>query len=303
MKTVTKLLAALLLTLVSGIATYALPLQTYVSSTGNDTNDCTQSTPCRTFAGAAAKTAAKGSITALDSSTYGLITIDKALTIQAAPGVYAALEGGRNTDAITINAAPTDVVVLRNLQIITRSVADTNGIVINTVGTLHVESSVITGFKAAGISGPSLCNENGCAQLYVIDTILRDNDTGIKIGNVNASIDHCRIENNKTGAQISMQAKVTISNCLVAGNINVGLDATPLGNGRVETCIVTNNGTGIRSASAGSGSDAVYVVSNSMISGNHTGVAVNGGKIFSFGNNRFSANGVNGAFTDTLLQQ
>lgn len=45
------LFVAVLVTLVLAAVTQALPSQTFVASTGNDANDCTQSTPCRTFAG------------------------------------------------------------------------------------------------------------------------------------------------------------------------------------------------------------------------------------------------------------
>ena len=118
---VSVLCAAFLTMLVLASVSNALPSQTFVSSTGNDANNCTQSTPCRTFAAAVPRTRAKGIITALDSSFYGIVTIDRALTIQAAPGVFAVLEGSKTDDVVTINAGTSDVVALRNLHIVSRS--------------------------------------------------------------------------------------------------------------------------------------------------------------------------------------
>jgi nitrous oxidase accessory protein NosD len=299
-------IAAFMLTLAWAVAAQALPSQTYVASTGNNANDCTQSTPCRTFAGAVPKTAVKGVITALDSSTYGIVTIDKALTIQAAPGVSAVIEGGGTTDAVTINAAATDIVALRNLHIFTRSKAATKGIVINTVGTLHVENCVITGFGEAGILGPNVCNESGCAQLYVIDTILRDNVAGMKIGSVKASIEHCRIEHNHTGILVQAQGEAMIRDSVLVDNSDVGLKAETFGSAKMENCVVKDSATGILGDSININGQTFFssiYVSTTMVIANGTGLSNNGGLLISFGNNRIGDNGVNGAFTATIPEK
>jgi hypothetical protein len=306
-KKLSTLCAALLTTLALAAVTHALPSQTFVSSTGNDANDCTQPSPCRTFAGAVLKTSAKGIITALDSSVYGIVTIDRAITIQAAPGVSAVLEGGRTDDVVTINAGTTSVVALRNLQIMTRSVAANQGVLINAVGTLHVENCIITGFGGVGILGPDHCYETGCTQVFVLDTVFRGNVTGMKLGSVTALVDHCRFDHNHTGIQVVAQADVTIRDSVLAGSSDVALKAQIFGNARVENCVVTNNGTGIQGESVNGGGQNVYrsgvSVSSTMIVSNETGLAANGGLIFSLGNNRLFANHTDGAFTDTILQQ
>jgi len=301
------LCAAFLITLALAGTTQALPSQTFVSSAGNDANDCTQSTPCRTFAGAVPKTSAKGIITALDSSTYGIVTIDRALTIQAAPGVSAILEGGRTDDVVTISAGTSSVVALRNLQIMTRSLAANKGVVVNAVGTLHVENCLITGFGDAGIVSPNGCNETGCAQLFVLDSIFRDNVAGVTLGSVNALLDHCRFEHNHTGIRVVAQADVTVRDCVLAGNSDVGLKAEILGGATMENCVVSKNGTGIQGDSVNVNGQVVSFssvsVSSTMIVSNETGLASFGGHLVSFGNNRLTHNGTNGVFTDTILQQ
>ena len=298
------LLTALGMTLSVAALAQALPSQTFVASTGNDANDCTQSTPCRTFAGAVPKTVVKGVITAIDSSTYGVVTIDKSLTIQAAPGVYAVVQGGRADDGVTISAGSTDVVVLRNLQIVTQSIATNKGVVINTVGTLHVESCIITGFKDSGIGGPGVCNAGVCPELFVIDTILRDNFRGMYIRSGNVTVDHCRVEDNTIGILIQ-EAKVTIRDSVVGGNAGAGVTVigtagSPAGGG-MENCLLTRNGIGL--VLNGTASNPYFYVSTTMIVSNDLGLQPNGGHLFSFGNNRMAGNGLNGAFTDTIVTQ
>jgi nitrous oxidase accessory protein NosD len=294
--------AACAMTLAAGAMVHALPSQTFISTTGNDANDCTQSTPCRTFAAAVPRTGTRGVITALDSGSFGIVTVDKALTLQAAPGMYAVLQGGRTDDGVTINAGASEVVVLRNLHIITQSVADNKGVAINTAGAVHIESCVIAGFGGSGIFKGGNCNENGCAQLFVIDTILRDNVTGMDLASVKGSIDHCRIEHNHTGILVQAQGDATIRDSVVSGNSSVGIRTTILGGATVENCVVANNGTGIAGESAPGSFSAVRVSSTTIVA-NVTGILPNGGHISSFGNNRVASNITNGAFTFTIQLQ
>jgi len=296
-----------LMILVFASVSNALPSQTFVSSTGNDANDCTQPTPCRTFAGAVLKTGAKGIVTALDSSVYGIVTIDRSLTLQAAPGVSAVLEGGRTDDVVTINAGTTAVVALRNLQIITRSLAANKGVLINSVGTLHVEGCMINGFGDAGIRSPNTCSGTGCPQLFVLDSIFRENVTGVTLGSVNALLDHCRFEHNHIGIKVVAQGDVTVRDSVLAGNSDIGLKAEIFGGARIENCVVTHNGTGIQGDSNSFDGQVVSFssisVSSTMIVSNVTGLAAFGGHLISFRNNRLAHNGTNGAFTDTIEQQ
>src|SRR5215468_4700454 len=86
--------------------------QTWVSGVGDDANPCSRISPCKTFAGAISKTAGGGEIDALDPGGFGSVTITKSITLNGA-GTLASIFAESGTSAITVNAGPTDVVVLR----------------------------------------------------------------------------------------------------------------------------------------------------------------------------------------------
>jgi nitrous oxidase accessory protein NosD len=281
--------------------------RTYVSSAGSDANACSLTAPCRNFSGAAAKTLARGEITALDSATYGNITITKALTLQAAPGAHAVMGTGSSTTPVVVNAGEADVVVLRNLHVTRAGMGTTTrGIQLIRVGALHIESCVVAGFSDTGIYAvPDYLNADGKGpRLFVKDTVARDNGVGLAMSSVIASVDHSRVENNATGVLFSGQAIATVRDSLVAGNADYGLKASagPSNYTAVENCVVTNNGTGIQAAEF-LGLRGVFHVSHTMISANNTGLSPNGGSIQSFGNNRLANNNSNGAFTSTIQEQ
>src|SRR5919204_5590467 len=89
--------------------------RTWVSGVGDDANPCSRPAPCKTFAGAISKTAAGGEINCLDPGGFGGVTITKALTIKCQYTEGGVLVSG--TNAIVVNAASTDKVTLRGLDI------------------------------------------------------------------------------------------------------------------------------------------------------------------------------------------
>src|SRR5439155_8504110 len=95
-------------------AAMAQATRTWVSGVGDDVNPCSRTAPCKTFAGAISKTAAGGEINCLDPGGFGAVTITKALVIDCHYTEGGVLAGG---NGIVVNAATTDVVVLRGLDI------------------------------------------------------------------------------------------------------------------------------------------------------------------------------------------
>src|ERR1700722_16414031 len=76
--------------------------RSFVSSTGVDTNPCTITQPCGSFAVAYTKISANGIIAALDPGKYGPLTIIGPVTING--NGWAAITGLAAGSAITINA-------------------------------------------------------------------------------------------------------------------------------------------------------------------------------------------------------
>src|SRR5919199_3149621 len=108
-------LAVALVALAIPAAASAQATRTWVSGVGDDANPCSRTAPCKTFAGAISKTAAKGEINCLDPGGFGGVTINKSLTIKCHYTEGGVLVSG--TNAIVINAAATDKVELRGLDI------------------------------------------------------------------------------------------------------------------------------------------------------------------------------------------
>jgi hypothetical protein len=89
--------------------------RTWVSGVGDDANPCSRTAPCKTFAGAISKTANGGEINCLDPGGFGGVTITKSLTIKCQYTEGGVLVSG--TTAVVVNAAATDKITLRGLDI------------------------------------------------------------------------------------------------------------------------------------------------------------------------------------------
>jgi hypothetical protein len=89
--------------------------RTWVSGTGNDDAYCSRDKPCKTFAGAIAKTAVGGEINILDAGDFGGVTITKSISIIAVGATAGTIAQGIN--GIVIDAGPTGIVKLYGLDI------------------------------------------------------------------------------------------------------------------------------------------------------------------------------------------
>jgi len=126
--------------------------RTWVSGVGDDANPCSRTAPCKTFAGAISKTAGGGEINCLDPAGFGGVTITKSLTIACAHTEGGLLVSG--TPGVTVNAGPTDTVVLDGLDIEGLGTG-TNGV--NFVGgaLLFINNSKIHHFATNGVNANS----------------------------------------------------------------------------------------------------------------------------------------------------
>jgi hypothetical protein len=121
--------------------------RSFVSSSGVDTNPCTITQPCATFAHAYTAIGANGIIAALDPGKYGPITITGPVTING--NGWAAITGPSSGVAITINAVSGNVTLI-GLEIDGAGAADT-GILFNSGSRLNIRDSAIQNFVFDGI--------------------------------------------------------------------------------------------------------------------------------------------------------
>jgi hypothetical protein len=302
---------------VNGSILQAQATRTWVSGVGDDVNPCSRTAPCKTFAGAISKTAAGGQINVLDPGAYGALTITKSITVDAS-GHFAGVLATLGSSGIIVNAAASDIVVLRGLTI------DGNGTGANGVrhlagAALYIENCVIRSFRSASVgSGHGISfAPSGASELYVSDTVVTHNGTGTNgggilikpsgAGSASVVLDRVGIHNNVFGLQANGNGntggiKVTIRDSTSAGNSFAGITATTPGGGSVinlmvESSASVNNGTiGILS----DGALSTVRISNATATGNGTGLQIsNGAVLASHGNNRVGGNGTDGAPNQT----
>jgi parallel beta helix pectate lyase-like protein len=197
----------------------ALANRVFVSArSGNNANSCDNiATPCQTFAGAVTQLNPDGEVIVLDSGGYGPVTITQGVTIEAPAGVTAFVHPPSG-DAITINAGSA-AVTLRGL---TLNGGTNNGITVNSVGTLNVENSFITGFGNAGIQMTSAgrLNVKGTDVKACLIGVLLANTAGV----AQASIDHCHLDGNTVGfdARTTSPGSSTTTASYTTANNNTG---------------------------------------------------------------------------------
>jgi hypothetical protein len=319
--------------------------RTWVSGAfGDDANPCTRTSPCKTFAAALTATTAEGEIDVLDpggdttttpgdGGGFGAVTIDKSVSIVAVGVVGAILVNSSN--AITVSAGSTDVVVLRGLTLDGSSGGGVSGIQFNSGAALHIEDCAINSFgtgiqikpgaasqifiKNTVVRNSSTANGDGNAievvptagqtDIFIQDTIV-GNNAGIGVSfapsgsaTVTASLDTVRMEKNSAGVVANDNAQVSVRNSVSVGNGSSGFVASSSSGPaviNVKSSMASGNAAGINS----NGAKSTIDLSRVTVVDNATGLsATNGGHIVSFGNNKITNNGTNGAPTQTISQK
>jgi len=193
--------------------------RTWVSGVGSDANPCSRTTPCQTWAGAISKTSAFGEIDALDPGGFGTVTITKSIIIDGGPNAGGISAAG--ISGITINAASTDVITIRNLHIECLGGVSpcANGINVVSAQALHVQHVDIVAF-GNGI------NISSATSLYVDGVTIHDGTgNGINFAPPStsyASVTDSTFENNANGVVANDFARMTVSNSTAAGNTGSG---------------------------------------------------------------------------------
>lgn len=286
------------------IITLAIPLlvraeanRTWVSGVGDDVNVCSRFAPCKTFAGALAKTNLGGEINCVTSGGFGGVTINKSITIDGTGCSAGILAVGTHGILINITAQgdASKTVRLRGLSINGMGTG-TNGIRVVAARRVFIEDIVIDGFGDHGIQV-----ETPVANVFVKDTTIRNvAKSGINVqpsGNSPATtlwIDRASLLSSFTGLFVGKGARATIRDSdIILHKSGVVAEKGELS---IVNCLLTENTAAIN-ARKGSTIRLSYVT---VINNDSGLVATDDGKIISFKNNVVHGNVEDGAPTSTI---
>ena len=272
----------------------------FVASYGNDANPCTFGSPCKTFQQAVNVVDPGGEVTAIDSAGFGPITITQAVTITSPDGVEAGIVPAAGGNAITINAGPTDAVVLRGLTLNGSGIA-LNGVVFDSGASLTVTNCVVQNFIHDLISprsgnGILIQPTSGTVKFEITSTIVSNNGSngiyyfpGSSAG-ASGVVDHVTATNNSNGVEFltvntPYGTTIVVSNSVASNNSSTGVFISGGGAGPLLVAIdnteINNNGTGIFAESA------AVELGRSVLIFNGTPIQDNtAGNFFSFKNNQ-----------------
>jgi hypothetical protein len=314
-----KVFSIVILILTVASLAHATSSRTWVSGLGTDVGACSRTAPCATFTFAIMQTTAGGEIDALDPGDFGVVTIDRAITIDGTTGAgFASIAVPANLVGITITAAATDVVTIRNLSINGNGSSNSAGIVMTGAGTVHIENCVVANNGSVGIFDHRTGSVNSVFYLYIKDTVSRNNGAflgGITIAPgypsnpgvfIIASLTNVRSQdNNGSGVAAEPGTYATLDHCNITGNRTDGILAIGASGGvegnanfasvAVKNSVSSNNGTGIEADA-----NSIVRVSGVQVFDNTLGLNPNGGLINSYGTNEIDGNTTNGAPSNTI---
>ena len=228
-----RLLTALLIVAVFSVTASAQATRTWVSGVGDDANPCSRTAPCKTFAGAIAKTFDDGEIDVLDPGGFGALTIsNRGVTIDGQGTFASILSSG--TNGININA-PGQKVFLRNLSIqgtgasgLVGAPTGLDGIRVIQAAQVHIENCVIENYSQFGI------DVEGASDVYVKDTVIHHAVGGaIRVqplaGTARVVLENVKLQTSGFGLLAAAGSKVTVRDSTASGNIGAGFWASDAG--------------------------------------------------------------------------
>ena len=287
--------AALLALAVSGASANA-QTRTWVSGVGNDADPCSRTAPCKTLAGAISKTSAGGEISVMDAGGYGAVTITKAITING-EGTLASILSGSGV-AITVNAASSDKVILRNLQI-NGAGGGTVGVEVLS-GSVTIDKCLIYDFTSGFFGGIGvLVNSSSNTYVDIRDTGISYSSHGVWTsssgGFAAVTLDNVRINGAPGYGVLAASSNTFISiNRSYIANVGVAAIYTSSGNGVVDVTdsVLTNNVVAVNAGASGS----TIRLNNTSLFDNTTALVTAGGATIATANNNKAA-GNGGALT------
>jgi hypothetical protein len=258
-------IAVLTAMLASSLPAQAQLTRTFVSAAGNDSNPCTITQPCQSFAHAYSLTVANGIIAALDPGKYGPLTITGPVTING--NGWAAITAPAGGNGITVNAVSGNV-VLTGLEIDGAGAAY-NGVVFNSGSSLTVTNCSLQnlvqngGFINTG-NGILMQPSSGTLNFTITNTTASNNG-------------YIGVNYQPTGG--SPSANIVIDHVIATANPGIGINVyLTFASGGTTVVTVANsnvsgNGAGLFVGNSGAPSAAAKMsIDNVSASGNSTGV-------------------------------
>jgi hypothetical protein len=235
------------------------------------------------------------------------VTIDKSVSIIGAPGAHAAITATAG-NAITVIAAATDRVVLRNLYL--SGVGGGNyGVNFSSGGVLQIERLTVEGFANLGTA--AIVVHAPDSETYISDSTLQNNSDGVTVdsfsGIATAVITRVLSLNNTwDGFVVFGGSRVLLRDSVASGSFYgttvVSNDGTLAQMSIENSTFSGNTNVGIR-VGGGTG-PSVVDVSNSTIIYNGAGVSEEADGIASSrGNNTLFRNAVDGTFSESIQPQ
>jgi hypothetical protein len=274
------LLLAVIAAACLGAATaHATSARTWVSNAGSDSNPCSVTQPCLTFAGALSNTSSGGEINCLTPGGFGGssgVTINISVTIDC--------EGVSN-GGITVPLGDTGVTV------------GTAGIVVNLIG-LDINGQGNVGFGSVGVAITASATVNVCnCKIYGFG----NGGYGIALEPLASGgtvvVDNVFITNSSLGiyqTNASDVSNMTVRNSTISNNetgISVNVSNGHAGATIEQTTLAFNSVSGLHVNGAG----AVALIGGSTVVNNTGGVSTqNGGIVYSFGDNQIGGNSTDG---------
>jgi hypothetical protein len=285
-------------------------IRTFVSSTGVDSNPCTITAPCASFAAAYAAVAPNGVIAALDPGKYGPLTITSSVTVDG--NGWSAITSPASGNGIVVTAGAGNV-VLRGITVDGAAATGTQGILYISGASLTIDGCVVRNMKAGGL----IVGTSAESALTVTNSSFENNGTGVQIqpsagGSVFAAFDATQITGNSVNGGLLLADSagagvihVAVTNSVISNNTAGGVSVASsqsVTNLYLTHVQVTNNPTfGVLST----GTEATVWIGQTTITGNPTqgyGVGT-GSAINSFDDNYIADNGPNSGTLGTAIKQ
>jgi hypothetical protein len=226
------LLAGFLVPALASAPAYAqTATRTWVSGTGDDTNPCSRTAPCKTFAAAISVTDTNGEINCVDPGGYGTLTITKSITIDCSGTFGSILSAGVNGITINLTTSPDPLssVILRGLNINGAgggTQSGLRGVSILSAAVVTLEDVVIMNHTQQGVADVRTTP----GKLFIKNSVIRNNaGVGIVVaatGGTNmASIENVHSINNLYGLAAGSGNQIKVTRSLFSGNSNAGIVA------------------------------------------------------------------------------